>query len=168
MRLAALVLLSLSAFAQQRPDKAAQIEAMKKLSFLTGKWQGEAVARMGPGDPVKLAQTEDVRYMLDGTILLIEGVGRNPQSGAKLFNALGIVSYDEASKSYRIRAYTEGRQIDAPFEVSEKGFKWSIASGGYRVDYAMLLNENGEWHETGDVTAGERTFRTVDMTLRRQ
>ncbi|HYI94348.1 MAG TPA: hypothetical protein VEX68_12445 [Bryobacteraceae bacterium] len=35
---------------------------MKRLSFLAGKWTGDATASMGPQGPVKMQQTEDVQY----------------------------------------------------------------------------------------------------------
>lgn len=169
IRVALAVLLAASAFAQQgRPDKAAQIEAMKKLSFLTGKWEGEATVRMGPGEPRKLKQSEDVQYRLDGTILVVEGTGSDAATGDKVFNAFGVISYDEAAKGYKIRAYTEGRIADSPLEVTDKGFKWFIVSGPYRINYAMNLNDKGEWVETGDAVVGERTFRTVEMTVRKK
>jgi hypothetical protein len=168
IRVALALLIAVSAFAQSpRPDKAAQLEAMKKLSFLVGKWEGEATARMGPGEPIKLRQTEDVQYKLDGLVLIVEGTGRNLE-GAKVFSALATISYDDAAKSYRIRAHNDGRFVDAPLEVSEKGFKWTVQSGPAKVEYTMNLTEKGEWHEFGDATFGERKFRTVDFTVRKQ
>lgn len=161
------LLAAVAAFAQARPDKAAQIEAMKKLDFLVGKWEGEATVRMGPGEPLKLKQSEHVEYRLDGLVLLVEGTGRNPDSGAKMFNALAAISFDDNSKTYRIRAYNDGRYIDAPLEVTEKGFQWAIQAGPAKVEYTMKLNEKGEWHEVGDATVGERTFRTVEFTVRK-
>ena len=92
--------------AQVRPDVAAQREAMQKLAFLVGQWKGEATVSMGPGGPRRLEQTEDVQFKLDGLVLLIEGTGRNPVSGAVEFNALATVSFDEASGAYRFRAYS--------------------------------------------------------------
>lgn len=168
IRLLLAVALAVSAFGQARPDKAAQIEAMKKLSFLAGKWEGEATVRMGPGEPVKVKQTEDVQYRLGGTILLVEGTGHSAATGAQVFNALGVISYDEVAKAYKIRAYTEGRIADSPLEVTDKGFKWHIVSGPYRINYVMTLNDKGEWTETGDAVVGDRTFRTVEMTVRKQ
>ena len=55
----------------RNPMSEAQKNAMKKLSFLAGKWSGKATVRLGPGEPIDLIQTDDIEYRLDGTILLI-------------------------------------------------------------------------------------------------
>src|SRR5271154_947189 len=91
------------------PDLEAQRAAMKKLSFLTGKWAGEARVFRGPSEPVVLTQTEEAQYKLDGLILLIEGVGRTKVDGKLALQALGIVSYDDESGTYRMRAFNDGR-----------------------------------------------------------
>ena len=40
------------------PDLDKQRVAMKKLSFLIGRWSGQAHVQRGPGEPVVLAQTK--------------------------------------------------------------------------------------------------------------
>lgn len=62
---------------QQQPNVAAQREAMKKLEFLAGKWSGDTSVVRGPGPPIRLVQTEDVQYKMDGLVMLVEGTGRN-------------------------------------------------------------------------------------------
>jgi hypothetical protein len=56
--------LLVSSMSQQlhTPDVEAQRAAMKKLSFLAGKWSGEARILHGTGDPLELVQTEEVQY----------------------------------------------------------------------------------------------------------
>jgi hypothetical protein len=77
-----------SAFAQpQRPNVGAQREGMKKLAFLVGTWTGDA-STLRPNQTIKVKQTEEVSYKLDGLVLLIEGTGRNPDSGEVMFRAL--------------------------------------------------------------------------------
>src|SRR5579871_5489707 len=53
----------------------AQRAAMKKLAFLVGNWSGPVSIVRGPGEPLKLIQTEHVESRLDGLLLLIEGAG---------------------------------------------------------------------------------------------
>jgi hypothetical protein len=66
-------------YGQQQPNVAAQREAMKKLDFLVGKWSGGASVSRGPGEPMRLRQTKEVQYKLDGLMMLIEGTGRNAE-----------------------------------------------------------------------------------------
>ena len=131
-----------------RPGAAAQKTAMKKLAFLEGKWSGKASVRMGPGEPLDLIQTEDIEFRLDGTILLIEGKGRDPKTGEVRFNAVGIVSYDAAKNAYEFRAYSEGRKLDSVFETDGAGFAWGMDQGPLKVRHTMKLTEKGEWSET--------------------
>jgi hypothetical protein len=49
---------------------------MQKLSFLAGNWAGEATVTLGPGKPIKIMQTEEVVYKLDGLVMLKLGDGR--------------------------------------------------------------------------------------------
>jgi len=50
----------------QQLNVAAQREAMKKLDFLAGKWSGDALVSRGPGEPMKVAQSENIQFKLDG------------------------------------------------------------------------------------------------------
>ena len=78
------VSLGVSCMAQappRMPNVEAQRAAMKKLSFLTGKWSGEASLLRAPGQYVDLLQTEQAQFKLDGLVLMIEGVGRTKSDG---------------------------------------------------------------------------------------
>src|SRR4051812_26918217 len=117
-----LFVISSVAFAQpQRPNLTAQREAMKRLTFLVGTWSGDATT-MRPNNTVKVKQTEQVTSKLDGLMLLIEGTGRNPDSGEVLFRALATVSYDDIAGMYRFRAYNDGSYLDTELKVPENGF----------------------------------------------
>lgn len=167
IRVALSTLIALSCFAQA-PNPEAQREAMKKLSFLAGKWSGEATVQRGPGAAIKIRQSEDIQYKLGGLVMIIEGTGRDLESGKLLFNALAVVNYDEAKKQYRIRAFNDGRQVETELEVSDRGFAWGFQSGPAAVRNAMTLNEKGEWVESTTAKVGDRPeFTTVRMLLQR-
>lgn len=103
----ACVVLSVPCMAQlpRTPDLDAQRAAMKKLAFLVGKWAGEARLFRGPGEPVVLTQTEETQYKLGGLILSTEGIGRTKADGKPVLQAFGIISHDDESGTYRMRAY---------------------------------------------------------------
>lgn len=98
---AALVLFSMTVFAQQAPANGpeAQREAMRTLSFLAGQWSGPVSIVRGPGEPIRLTQTENVEYKLGGLVLLIEGKSTDA-SGKAQFEALGTIAYDDATHTY--------------------------------------------------------------------
>jgi len=140
---------------QPQPNIQAQGEAMGKLKFLVGKWSGDATARRGPSDTVRVKQSEEVQFKLGGLLLLIEGTGRNPDTGDAMFNALATVAYDEAAQVYHFRAYNHGRYVDTELKVPENGFEWGYKSGPVDVRFVMRLNDKGDWVETGDVKFGD-------------
>jgi len=131
------------------PDLEAQRAAMKKLGFLAGKWAGEARLLRGPAEFVELLQTEEAQYKLDGLILVIEGVGRTKSGGQPLLQAFGIVSYDDESETYRLRAFNDGRFLEAETKLLEegKGMTWGFALGEIRTSSVLRINERGEGAE---------------------
>jgi len=145
-----------------------QKEAMHKLSFLAGRWSGPITVVRGPGEPLHLTQTENVQFKLDGLVLLIEGKATDAQ-GNTPFSALATVSWDDASHTYRFRAYNDGRYIDTELSVVADGFSWGFTSGPAHVVNTMHLSDKGAWDETTDVTVGSNPpMHSVDMHLQHQ
>ena len=157
------------AAAQAPPDTTpAQREAMHKLSFLAGNWSGPISITRGPGEPLHLTQTEKIEYKLDGLVLLIEGKS-TAADGTTPFEALATIAYDDATHSYRIRAYNAGHYVDSELKVLADGFSWGFDAGPAHVANTMHLTAKGEWQETSDVTfGGNPPRRTVDMLLTHQ
>ena len=157
---------SLALAAQQAPDgTAAQREALHKLSFLAGTWSGPITVVRGPGDPIRLTQTEKVEYKLDGLLLVIEGKSTG-EDGSVPFQAFATVAYDDASHSYRIRAYNAGHYVDSELTLIGDGFSWGFDAGPAHIVNTMHLTPRHEWQETSEVTFGKNPPRkTVDMLL---
>ena len=170
-----LLALCVVAVATAQPPGQANRDALKKLAFLEGKWAGEATVNLGPGREQPVKQAEDVQLKLNGTVLLIEGVGRGKLPGKDeegvVFGALAVVSYDAAAKKYRIRAYrAEGHSVDADLTVTDRGFGWGFKSPEQKVEvrYTMTLTDGGEWHQVGEVSVDGKTWRkTMEMTLKK-
>jgi hypothetical protein len=156
------------------PPGAAHREAMKKLSFLAGKWAGEATIQTGPGKSEHVKQTEDVEYRLGGTVQLIEGkgFGRVPGSEAEgvVFNALAVVHYDAQAKAYRMRAHrAEGMAVDPELTVTDTGFVWqfSPAKSNVRIRYTATVKD-GTWTEVGEMSRDGTTWtKFLEMNLKR-
>ena len=145
-----------------------QRQAMRKLSFLAGHWSGPVTIVRGPGEPLHLAQIEDVEYKLDGLVLLIEGKSTSAD-GQVPFSALATIAYDDASHSYRFRAYNDGHYLDTELSVRANGFSWDFTAGPAHVVNTMHLTDKGEWDEVTEVTVGGNPpHRGVDMLLQRQ
>ena len=153
------------------PDLEAQREAMKKLGFLVGKWAGEARLLRGPTESVELLQTEEAQYKLDGLIVVIEGVGRTKSGGQPLLQALGIVSYDDESRTYHLRAFNDGRFLETEMKLLEnrKGMTWGFALGEIRTNSVLQINERGEWTELAEISIGSQPpKKLLELTVRPQ
>jgi hypothetical protein len=152
------------------PDVEAQRAAMKKLSFLIGKWSGEASVLRAAGQFVDLTQTEEAQFKLDGLVLMIEGVGRTKPDGKLALQALGLISFDDESETYRMRAFNDGRWLESEVRLANEGaaITWGFTLGEIKTNSVMRINEKGEWTEHADLTVGSRSpQKLMDLTVRR-
>jgi hypothetical protein len=142
-----------------------QLEAMRRLSFLTGHWSGPVTIIRGPGEPLRLTQSEDVEYKLDGLVLLIEGKSTGAD-GQVEFSALATIAYDDVSHSYRFRAYNDGNYLDTELSAPVNSFSWSFTAGPAHIVNTMHLTDKGEWDEVTDETVGTNPpHRSMEMQL---
>ena len=153
------------------PDLDAQRTAMKKLEFLVGKWAGQTRMLRGPGEPIVMMQTEEAQYKLDGLVLLIEGVGRDKTDGKPALQALGIVSYDDESRTYHMRAFNDGRFLETEVKLIDegKGMTWGFAVGQYRTTSVLRIDDKGDWTEHHEITIGTQAPRKyMELSVSRQ
>lgn len=175
-RLALLALLACVAPVVAQPPGAASRDAMKKLDFIAGKWKGDATVFRGK-EEMKLTQTEDVQFKLDGVVMLVEGIGRGKLPGRDeegiLFHALAVMSYDAQAKKYKVKAYrAEGQSVDADLTLLDKGkgFVWGFTEPTRKTEvrYTMTLTDKGQWHEVGEYSLDGKTWtKFIEMTLTR-
>ncbi|MBV9264809.1 MAG: hypothetical protein JO061_01435 [Acidobacteriaceae bacterium] len=143
---------------------------MKKLEFLVGEWSGEATVLRGPGQFVDMAQTESEHFKLDGLVLMIEGVGRTKTDGKVLLQALGLISFDDETGTYKMRAFNDGRWLETEVKMGDGGnsISWGFALGAFKTATVLRINENGEWTEHGEIIIGERPpQKMMDLKVRR-
>jgi len=141
------------------PDLSLQRQAMEKLAFLVGTWRGKARLWRKDG-PLDLIQSEEARYRLDGLLLLIEGVGCLPQ-GQPLLQALGILSYDDHARTYRMRAFNDGRFLETEVDVEERGMRWGFALGDISTRSVLWIDEGGAWNEKTVISMGSDPPKTL-------
>jgi hypothetical protein len=168
----AAISLGLACMAQvpRTPDVEAQRAAMKKLNFLIGTWSGDASVLRAPGQFLELSQTEEAQFKLDGLVLMIEGVGRTKSDGKLALQALGLISFDEESETYRMRAFNDGRWLETEVRLDNAGnaITWGFTLGEMKTNSIMRLNEKGEWTEHTELTIGTRSpQKLMDLTVRR-
>jgi hypothetical protein len=165
--------LALSGMAQQaipQPDVKKQRIAMQKLSFLIGTWSGEAHVQRGPDDLITLAQTEEAYYKGDGLILVLEGTGRIGTEQPPFLQALAIISFDDATATYRMRSWNGGRFMESEVQLLGDGrsLRWGVGAGEARSTL-LHVDQDGLWTETGELKIGSQQPRKyMDVAVRRK
>jgi len=166
-------LLGSSALAQAPKASPAQLEAMQKLDWLVGNWRGEAEIHVQPGQVQKIKQAESIQRKHGGALLLIEGTGSIRPPGqdvdVTVFEALAVITYDEANKRYRFHAHTGGHYSDAQATVSDGRIEWRLprtTQGETR--YTIQRTETGDWHEIGERSTDGVTWRKfIELKLKK-
>jgi hypothetical protein len=144
-------------------------EAMKKLEFLAGTWKGKATYWMGPDQKHEVEQTEIVQFRQQGTLLHVEGLGKDMRSGSIVHEALGVVTYDEATRKYVFMSWAgAGRSGTFEATVGPNRLEWSMKNAGGNFRYTAVLNDKGEWFEIGErSTDGATWTKFIEMTLQK-
>ncbi|HEX6158911.1 MAG TPA: hypothetical protein VF111_02015, partial [Thermoanaerobaculia bacterium] len=108
----------------------AQPAEMKQLDFLLGEWKGSGWIQMGPGGRESFVQTETVRTKLGGSLVTMDGLARNPESGKVVHEAFAVVGWDEQKKGFRMSAFVapQGRGVDTTLETGGKTAIWTMES----------------------------------------
>lgn len=144
---------------------------MRKLTFLVGKWAGDARVQRGPGEALVLAQTEEAQFKLDGLILEIEGIGRTRPDNKPVLQALGIISFDDETGTYHMRAFNDGRFLETDVKLLEDGksLTWGFALGNIRTSSVLRINEKGEWTELAEIIIDSQPARKLlELRVKRQ
>jgi mono/diheme cytochrome c family protein len=123
---------------------------------------------MGPGPKEEFTQTETVESMLDGAVMLIEGVGHSKGEGPKkVHHALAIISFDPVNETLVFSSYVAGQpRLDLVPEVAPNTFNWGFSPpNGGEIRYSIVI-EYGVWHEVGEFSRdGESWHQFFEMRL---
>lgn len=156
--------------ARQGPDIAVQRAAMERLSGMAGDWTGEAAV----AQPVErtVYQREHIAVDMNGLLLVIHGAGFGDVSrtGAPIFNAFGVISYDDARQIYEFRVYNDGRAATAQAVFLPDGrLQWTMNFSPVIIRYTITL-AGDRWNEIGEMSRDNGTSwtRTVELNLTRQ
>jgi len=146
---------------------ASQTEAMRAFAMLDGAWRGQATITQADGGRLSFVQTERIGPFLGGSIKVIEGRGYD-DAGAVRFNALGIVSFDPATRSYTLDSHAQGRVGDFAFVPTADGYRWEIPLGPAGTLRYVATVRDGDLHEVGDrIAEGREPVRVFEMVLKR-
>ena len=121
-----LLAISISSLFSQYIDSL-QVEEMKKVQWLAGKWEGEGWMMFGPEEKHTFSQTETVTSKLNGLLLAIEGLGTVDESKI-IHNAFAVLSFDSENQRFVMRAHkADGAFTEADALVDDNGdFIWGF------------------------------------------
>lgn len=144
-------------------DKEAQ-KAISQLEFIVGNWAGTGWMMGRDGQKRTFDQTEKIKFKLDSTAILIEGLGKS--NGKIIHNALAVVRYNKAEENFNFRSYlSNGRGGDFKAELIDGKFYWYPNDN---MRYIIYLNDKGQWYETGEMKRENEWFQFFEMTLDKQ
>lgn len=150
-------------------------EKMKAFAAWVGRWQGEGAIQMGPGEPKKSNVDEHIQSKLDGTVLLIEGIGKakvgNAQEETVVHHALAILSYDPKGDQYKLNAHLkDGKSADAWIKiVGENKYQWGFDVPNGNIRYSITLDPiQKTWNEIGEFSRdGSAWAKFFEMNLKK-
>ncbi|HEX8617768.1 MAG TPA: hypothetical protein VF911_09315 [Thermoanaerobaculia bacterium] len=157
------------------PAAGAANDEMRKLDFLAGEWKGDAWMQIGPGNRAYVLQTERVQSKLGGQVLLVEGLGKrkleNGTAGDVVHDALAVISWNAAKKTYRFATWVAGRpDLETTLDLTGPNTAvWGFDTPQGRMRYTIRLTEKGEWNEVGEMTRdhGATWTKFFEMTLQK-
>ena len=103
-------------------------------------------------------------------MLVIEGVGRTKTDGKPALQAFGLISFDDETGTYKMRAFNDGRWLETEVKLldGEHSIRWGFALGEFKTTTVLRINENGEWTELGELVIGDRPpQKMMDLKVRR-
>ena len=139
-------------------------------SFMVGEWEGTGIYFTQSGQEEFTVQ-EFIRYEIDSTILLLEGIGTDKSTNKKKHHAMAILYYDLPTQSLKLHSHiSTGQSTVANVEkTGGRTFTWwfELPNGG-KVSYEASF-ENEIWEEKGLFITQEGTrYPTMQMTLHRR
>jgi hypothetical protein len=163
------LLITTAVYAQPYQPKKETIDALQKVSFLTGSWKGIGWIQMGPQKHT-FNQTESIISKVNGTIVQIEGLGRDEKTPDIIIHqALAILSYDNQNGKYLMKAFRgDGGQIDADAQLlDDHTFQWGFShptTGEIKYTITVL---NNKWTEIGEMSrdGGKTYLKYMEIVL---
>jgi len=144
---------------------------MKNFIWMVGDWSGEAWYLGRDQKKIQIVQNEHIIFRLDGALITMEGSGYDKPIGtdnAKLvFQAFGILTYDNSSSKFVLRAYQGGNFIDSYLVSNPNGtYTWSFEDSYGKTRYTITHRADGNWNEIGEQSRDGITWNQFfEMTL---
>ena len=148
-------------------------EKMRVFADWAGHWKGEGTMQSPTGEARKSTVDERIEWKLDGTVLLVEGIGKaiDPTSKKEVVvhHALAVLSHDQRLGEYKFRSYlNDGRSTDAWLKVlAQNKYQWGYDSPHGKMRYNITIDPAKKiWNETGEFSRdGTVWMKVFEMDL---
>ena len=117
---------------------------------MTGQWEGSGWIRID-GNKEEFTQTEDVKFILDDTLLIVKGLGLDMTEDKNIIHeAYATLSYDFINDRYRMENYlSDGTYNNANMLFHGNGkFEWSFEVPEGIIVFIIEIAD-GQWNEKG-------------------
>ncbi len=161
----------------QNPQQAAMLkaqqDAMAKMAFLAGEWEGTGWMDMGQGR-AEYRSHEIVESRLDGLVLVVEGTHEADVPGQAeprvVHHAVAMITFDPIARRYNFNSQVhQGGTGMYHGDMDGDAFVWGMSFGTMHMRYTIRLDEEGRWYEIGErSTDGENWTAFMGMTLERK
>ncbi|MFZ1371166.1 MAG: hypothetical protein WAR78_12325 [Ferruginibacter sp.] len=169
--LSTLLILGLVSVTFAQADVAKKLEAMNKIKFLLGEWEGTGW-RMTQTGKVFTKAIEKVKCRLECSILIVDGSGVKTDSVTKeekvVHDAFGIIYYDTKTNAVSMRAFTKEGITETVIEfLEEKVIRWIMEiPGGSKVRFTADFKTANKWIETGEFSRdGQNWVKFLETNL---
>lgn len=145
-------------------------EKMAAFSHWTGRWKGEGVQYRGP-QAAKSSVDEVIESKLDGTVLLINGIGKKSEGGTEIVvhEALGVLTYDAFKNEYKFRSWLRsGLTTEAWFNITgDNKYQWGFDTPNGKIKYSITIDPvKKTWNEIGEFSQdGTNWMKFFEMNL---
>ena len=155
------LIFTLSSYGQSLTTDSTSQKEVGKLAFIVGNWEGEGWRMERDGKKHTFTQSEKIQFKLDGTAVLIEGLGKDKDQ--VIHNALAIITYNKAEKNYSFKSFlSSGLGGSFKAELLDDKLYWYPNES---IRYIISLNDSGQWYETGEMNRQGNWFQFFEMTL---
>jgi hypothetical protein len=163
------------AFAQAPANTGEHKKKLEIFSNWIGQWKGQGTIQRGPNNSSSSDVTEDIEMKLDGSLVVMEGIGKKLDEQTKsekiVHHAFGILSYDTNAGKYRLKTYlAEGMTADAWFNVmGDNKYQWGFDVPQGKIRYTITIDPVAKtWQEIGEFSSDEKTwYKTFEMNLKK-
>jgi hypothetical protein len=141
---------------------------LKGAQFLVGTWEGEGTMSTQDGRHEATVR-EVITPRAGGTVLSLEGLGKDKATGAVVHDAFGVLFHDAATNSFKMRSFLAGgRGGEFPATINDGVIVWTMNAGPREVRYTIELDDQQRWHEVGEVKLeGDKWTKFFEMTLKK-